>query len=91
MAFRSLLTGELYLLSLTIIVLPVNIFTRYIPIFRGLTVIFVIYTSYILMLAVANKIQGARILLAGGLFLSLDYKRSSLPARPTRLLFFLSL
>lgn len=60
------------LFSLTVIVFPVNIFTQYIPIFRILTVIFAMYTSYILIVAVVQKIQGARILLAGGVFLFLS-------------------
>lgn len=60
------------LFSLTVIVFPVNIFTQYIPIFRILTVIFAMYTSYILIVAVVQKIQGAKILLAGGVFLFLS-------------------
>nr|WP_297348648.1 response regulator [uncultured Glaciecola sp.] len=58
--------------SLTVIVLPVNMFTQYIPIFRLFTVILAIYASYILIMAVIKRIQGARILLAGGVFLSLS-------------------
>jgi signal transduction histidine kinase/CheY-like chemotaxis protein len=58
--------------SLTIVVFPVNIFTQYIPIFRLFTVIFAIYVSFILIMAVMKKIPGARLLLAGGVFLSLS-------------------
>jgi signal transduction histidine kinase/CheY-like chemotaxis protein len=60
------------LFSLTVIVFPVNIFTQYIPIFRIFTVILAMYTSYILIVAVVQKIQGAKILLAGGGFLFLS-------------------
>jgi len=60
------------LFALTIIVFPVNIFTQYIPIFRILTVVFTIYSSYVLIVAVVKKMQGARIVLAGGVFFSLS-------------------
>jgi signal transduction histidine kinase/CheY-like chemotaxis protein len=56
--------------ALTVVVFPVNMFTQYIPIFRLFTVIFAIYGSYILIMAVIKKIQGASVLLAGGVFLT---------------------
>jgi signal transduction histidine kinase/CheY-like chemotaxis protein len=58
--------------SLSVIIFPVNMFTQYIPVFRLFTVIFAIYGSYILIMAVMKKIQGARVLLAGGVFLSVS-------------------
>jgi signal transduction histidine kinase/CheY-like chemotaxis protein len=60
------------LFSVTVVVSPVNIFTQYIPIFRILTLIFGIYTTYILIIAVFRKIPGAKTLLTGGVFLLLS-------------------
>jgi signal transduction histidine kinase/ActR/RegA family two-component response regulator len=47
-------------------------FTQYIPTFRILTLIFGIYTTYILIIAVLRKIPGAKTLLIGGVFLLLS-------------------
>jgi signal transduction histidine kinase/CheY-like chemotaxis protein len=60
------------LFSLTVVVFPVNIFTQYIPIFRIFTVIFALYTTYILIVAVLKKTPGSMTLLAGGIFLFLS-------------------
>jgi signal transduction histidine kinase/ActR/RegA family two-component response regulator len=73
--FKNLFNGFIaicILFSITVIVFPVNMFTQYIPIFRILTVIFGIYTTYILIMAVLRKTQGAKTLLAGGIFLLLS-------------------
>jgi signal transduction histidine kinase/CheY-like chemotaxis protein len=60
------------LFSVTVVVFPVNMFTQYIPTFRILTLIFGIYTTYILIIAVLRKIPGAKTLLIGGVFLLLS-------------------
>ena len=60
------------LFSVTVVVFPVNMFTQYIPIFRILTLIFGIYTTYILIIAVLRKMPGAKTLLIGGVFLLLS-------------------
>jgi signal transduction histidine kinase/ActR/RegA family two-component response regulator len=60
------------LFSFTVIVFSVNTFTQYISIFRIFTVIFSIYTTYILIVAVLRKTQGAKTILAGGVFLFLS-------------------
>jgi len=60
------------LFSLTVVVFPVNIFTQYVPIFRMLTVVFALYTTYILIVAALKKKPGSVTLLAGGVFLFLS-------------------
>jgi signal transduction histidine kinase/CheY-like chemotaxis protein len=60
------------LFSITAVVLPVSVFTQYIPIFRIFTIIFAVYTTYILIIAILRKVQGAKILLVGGAFLFLS-------------------
>jgi signal transduction histidine kinase/ActR/RegA family two-component response regulator len=60
------------LFSLTVVVFPVNIFTQYVPIFRMLTVVFALYTTYILIVAALKKTPGSMTLLAGGVFLFLS-------------------
>ena len=60
------------LFSLTVIIFPVDMFTQYISAFRIITIIFGVYSVYILIIAVLRKTHGSMTFLTGGSFLLLS-------------------